>query len=178
MKIWKFQTDANKFDHFIYKNEDDCSKVLWDYKFEGNRIADRWIPLEVDVFKHKKRSDTPTFSIPVLSKRAVDVYKDLIGDVVEFLPLKYDKGDYFLVNVLDVVDCIDFDKAEFIPFESGRVMMFTKYAFKQDAVQGKHIFKIVELPKTEVFVSDEFKRIIEENKLIGFKLQEVWNSEC
>ncbi len=56
-------------------------------------------------------------------------------------------------------------------------MLFTKYHFIESVVKGKHIFKIIDEPARRPFVSDEFKKRVEENNLIGFKFELVWQSE-
>ena len=72
----------------------------------------------------------------------------------------------------------DYEKAEIEKFKSsGRVMSIEKYAFKPEIIKDNHIFKIVEFPKSEVFVSDEFKQKVEEAGLKGFKFELVWDSE-
>lgn len=178
MKIWKLKTDANNYDYFTIPNDDERKKLLFDYVFNGKSIEDRWEPITVEVLEETKRSDTPTFSVPVLSENAVSILGDLIKDVTEILPLNYSKEKYYAINVIDVVDCIDHGKAEYELFPtSNRIMMFTKYAFKPDIVKNKHIFKIPEHPKSYVLVSDEFRNRVLTSGLEGFKFQELWDSE-
>ena len=53
-------------------------------------------------------------------------------------------------------------------------MALKKYEFKEKAVQEKNIFKISDLPRGVIFVSEKFREIIEENSLKGFKLELVY----
>lgn len=180
MKIWKLETDANNYDYFTIPNDEERKKVLFDYCFDGRHIADRWKPIKVEVIEESKRSDTPTFGggRPVLSENAVLILGDLIKGVTEILPLDYSKEKYYVINVVDVVDCIDYEKTKCKMFEnSNRVMRFIEYAFKANAVKGKHIFKIPEHPKSEVFISDEFRDRVLNNGLEGFAFLELWDSE-
>lgn len=149
-------------------------------RFDGTKRSDTWVPIDVQVIEDRRKSDTPGLSsgVPVLSPRAIEVLKDLMGDKVEILPLRCRKGEYYAINVLDVLDCIDYEKAEFERFESsGRIMLFNKYAFNPDCVNGKHIFKIVDEPVRRPFVSDEFRNRVLDNELVGFKFDLVWDSE-
>ena len=177
MKIWLLETDANNYDCFVLSNEKDADIIL--DNFNGKKMADRWVPIEVELFEEKRRSDTPTFSgAPVFSRRAVDILNDLMQEKVEILTLKYIRESYYAINVINVLDCIDYETAQCIRFPtSNRVYGFTKYAFKPQLLKGEHIFKIVEYPKSEVFVSDEFRARILNSDLVGFKFEEVWDSE-
>jgi hypothetical protein len=179
MKIWNWKTDANNFDYLIVPKEKDVEKLVNFYKFDGTTIMNCWEPVQVDVYDKIKRSDTPTFnSGPVLSERGVAILKDLICGSAEILPLKYKREQYYVLNVTNILDCIDYSKAQYIPFSSsGRPMVFTNYAFKYEAVKNEHIFKIIEHPKSNVFVSDYFRNRVIESGLVGFRFEEVWNSE-
>jgi len=46
-------------------------------------------------------------------------------------------------------------------------MEVTKYAFRWEQLEGIHIFRLPELGTSRLFVSDEFKRKVEENGLTG-----------
>ena len=92
--------------------------------------------------------------------------------------MDYSKERYYAINVVQVIDCIDYKKAECIRFKSSnRVMDFTKYAFKPEMVKGKHIFKIPEHPRAYVLVSDEFRNRVLNSGLEGFHFEELWDSE-
>lgn len=180
MKIWKLSTDANNYDNFTIPDELESKRVLFDYKFDGSSIADRWQPVNVEVLEEKKRSDTPTFvsGCPVLSERAVLILGDMLKGVCEVLPLKYCKEQFYVLNVLCIIDCIDYKNAICKMFpNSDRVMRFMKYAFKPDKLVNKHIFKIPEHPQSYVLVSDEFKNRVLDNALEGFEFIELWDSE-
>lgn len=175
MKIWHLGADVNNFDNLT------LIKEKWSVlKFDGTKRFDTWTPIAVRVIEDRKKTDIPGFSpgIPVLSPRAIEVLKDLMGDKVEILPLRCRKGEYYAINVIDVLNCIDYEKAEFERFESsGRIMLFNKYVFKSECVKGKHIFKIIDETKRRPFVSDEFRNRALENELVGFKFELVWDSE-
>jgi hypothetical protein len=128
--------------------------------------------------KKKELGDAPCFTSPVLSKKAVKCLKPLISENVEILPLKFKEGKYFAVNIITVLDAIDYEKSEYITFsDKKRIMLFDKYVFIEEKVANIPIFKIVDEKRRDGFVSDEFKRIVEKNNLRGFKFVLVWDSE-
>ncbi|WP_139796394.1 imm11 family protein [Sporomusa malonica] len=168
--------DVNNFDNLTTLKQEDWELL----RFDGRKLADTWTPIAVRVIEDRKKSDTPGLSggVPVFTPMAIAVLKDLMGDTVEVLPLRCRKGEYYAINVLDVVNCIDYEKADFERFKSsGRIMLFNKYAFKPECVKGKHIFKIIDEPVRRPFVSDEFRNSVLENGLVGFKFELVWDSE-
>ena len=124
-------------------------------------------------------SDAPGFTIPVFSKRALDVLLLCIQDCVEILELVFEEQQYFGINVISVLDVVDYERAKYIKFQSsGRIMVFTKYAFKEcDDLKEHPIFKLVDEPRREPFVSETFKDLVVKNKLTGFKFELVWDSE-
>ncbi len=176
MKVWHWIADVDNFENLTTLKQEDWEKL----RFDGRKLADTWTALAVRVMEDSKISDTPGLSsgAPVLSPRAISVLKDLMKDIVEVLPLICSSGEYYVINVLDVVECVDYEKAEFERYESsGRIMLFNKYAFKPECVKGKHIFKIIDEPVRRPFISDEFRNRVLENGLAGFKFELVWDSE-
>ncbi|MCM1214376.1 MAG: hypothetical protein NC331_04725 [Lachnospiraceae bacterium] len=179
MKIWKLKSDVDKYDN-LEPVKDFSVEEYW--RFDGHELKWGWIPLEVQRMEPEKKlplSDTPGFTIPVFSKRALEVLQPYLQDSAEILELVFDEGDYYGINVIAVLDVVDYEKAKYINFNnSNRIMVFTKYAFKEcDELKRHHIFKIVDVRRTVVFVSEEFKEAVEKNKLTGFEFELAWDSE-
>jgi len=178
MKVWLVGTE-NDFDYLTFKNEKELERFT-DYQFDGNKIINSWTPLKLELFKGEKRSDAPYLSpgVLVVSKKTIEVFSDLLEGAVEYLPVECDNMDYYLINVVNIVDCIDYERSEVKRFSSsGRIMKFKKFAFKDDKVGNNHIFKIPELTKGYIFVSDVLKNRILQSKIAGIGFEEVWNSE-
>jgi hypothetical protein len=161
------------------------------YRISHNEFYDRvgshvnlgdWKPLKMQIHRNKRRKicDNPNFvsGFPVLSEKAVDVVRDFLADKADILPLDCGDEKYFLINIYNKIDCIDYDKTQYTEFESGRVREFQKFAFIHDKLTNESIFKIPEIiGKSMVFVSDEFRERIIGNGLVGFNFIEVWDSE-
>jgi hypothetical protein len=96
---------------------------------------------------------------------------------VEFLPFETPVGPYYGLHV-QYVDCLDISLAEVIRFQSsGRIIEVTKYAFYWEKPEGVHIFRLPELGLSRLFVSDEFKQVVEENGLTGLLFYPVLLAE-
>jgi hypothetical protein len=74
----------------------------------------------------------------MISEKAKQVLKPLIGDNVEFLPLLRNSTSevYYLVHVLNVLDAIDSDKAILKKkLITGLIIGCEKFAFDSNTVQ-------------------------------------------
>ena len=151
------------------------------FSFDGRNHLDTWVPLPVKRMEPEKGlelSDAPGWTFPMFSKKAVNILKPLIRDSVEFLELVFPESEYWGVNVTKVLDVINYEKAQFRTFpNSNRIMVFEKYAFvDSEELRSASIFKIIDEPRRNSFVTDRFKQLVEENKLTGFVFKEVWDS--
>lgn len=179
MKIWKLKSEVDKYDN-LEPVKDFSLEEYW--RFDGHELKSSWKPLAVQRMEPKKKlplSDAPGFTIPVFSKKALEILQMYLQDSAEILDLVFDEGDYYGINVIAVLDVVDYERATYINFNnSNRIMVFTKYAFREcDELKKHNIFKIVDEPRRGPFVSEEFKEAVEKNKLTGFKFELVWDSE-
>ncbi|REE83879.1 hypothetical protein A8990_11658 [Paenibacillus taihuensis] len=148
---------------------------------EGNPLTNQWVELEVELRDKGKPADflRELGGALVVSKRARNVMEQLPNLNVEFLPLKSKDGEFSILNVLTVLDCIDMAQS------NAKSPLHTIYDIKglalvEDIVQGHDIYKI-KLPGGErslasIFVSDRLREIIE-SQLEGFQLINMWDSE-
>ncbi|MFC7443159.1 imm11 family protein [Laceyella putida] len=96
-------------------------------------------------------------------------------DRAEILPLIHLEKKYFAIHVINAIDAVDYDRAVVKELPSGFRLEFEKYAFINEKIEGKHIFRIYldESLMWMVFISDELKKAVESNGLVGFKFTEV-----
>lgn len=81
-----------------------------------------------------------------------------------------DYGNMYLVNVINVNDCVNYDESEFVYFKSlGRIMRIDKFVFHKNKLMDIELFKIPDENKTYPFVTEGLKNIIEEIGLTGFR---------
>lgn len=179
MKIWQLYFDVDKYDNLIPVKEFSVDEIQ---SFDGQRKKNTWVPLPVKRMEPEKElelSDAPGFTIPVFSKRALGVLYPMIQDSVEILELQFSEKEFYGINIISVLDVIDYSKSKYRTFSDGkRIMAFQKYAFKMcEELKETNIFKIVDEKKRRAFVSDKFKQTVEENNFTGFKFRLVWDSE-
>lgn len=178
MKIWQLNFDLDKYDNLIPIREFTVEEIQ---SFDGRSHLKQWKPIQVKRMEPEKGlelSDAPGFIFPVFSRRALNCLEPLINKNVEILPLDFDEKEYFGINIITVLDAIDYEKSIYKTYRDGkRIMAFKKYDFLPDVIKGIPIFKILDEKTRYAFVSDEFKQIVEKNELIGFSFKLVWNDE-
>ena len=87
---------------------------------------------------------------------------------------------YYIVNVLNVIDGLNYEKSEFEKRDDGRPYSINKFSLRPNIVNNISIFKLFledRIYSTEIFVSQEVKDIVEENGLTGFSFEEVWRDD-
>jgi hypothetical protein len=171
MAVYKMVPDTDKY-HRLVLGESGQRIVN---RFLGRSLKKRWKPLSVSIYKSKKWGDFPRLEshVPVFSDKALKILEPLIADSIEALPLISDSKRFFAVHVLDLVDCLDYERSEVKRFPEGNIMRIGWYVFKKGCIDGKHIFRIREAPLKDVLVSEEFKRVVEESKLEGVDFDKV-----
>ncbi len=174
MNIYRLKFDVNN-----YKSIQLCERVDSEFyqMFDGSSIKDNWEIKKVkeyDEDKDLKEGDAPGFTIPVLNQKALDLLFPIIKDDVEILPLKFKDSLLYGINVLNVIDAINYDLSEYRTYRDGkRIMTFKKYVFIDNMIKDENIFKIIDLPRGDIFVSELFYNTVYENKLEGFKLEQI-----
>ncbi len=179
MKIWSLDFLLDDYESFWACEE---ISIAEQRTFDGRSKIDHWgirQMKEGSSRKHMPLANATDFNaiFPVFDTKTLDILRDLIEDTVEILPMEFKGTIWHGINVKRVLDAIDYDKAEITRFSDGQIMMFDKYAFRSEIVRDVPIFKIVDEPVGHVFVSDEFKKRVEESNLTGFKFLPVWDSE-
>lgn len=145
------------------------------YQFQGEKVNNR----EFDTILpsvHKTKKDKPigdVFSVEVssvcLNEKAYKVLKPYLEKHCQIFEILSQDEKIFIVNVTDMIDCLDYDKSEIKRFpSSGRVMRVMKYVFKIEKLMDAIIFKLPEFPKSISYVTEEFKNVVEENDIKGF----------
>ncbi|WP_166241034.1 imm11 family protein [Paenibacillus turpanensis] len=182
MKVWRWGYEADKYDSFTFPN---TTEVMDEYirpHFNGTLIGDKWGEIEFETYRSGKMSSDCTGignKIPIFNDRTVKALKPYLDSNVELLPLKHPTKMFYAVNVIRVIDALDYEKSV-VEYVEGNPNLFkgvSQFAFKLEAIRDYPIFKIPEYKKLRVFVTDSFKEAVEANHLKGFTFELVWDSE-
>ena len=163
------------------------SGEAWDVlqAFDGKqRFAADWIPLEVKYAidrpsdERRPKSAFPLIglsSVLVLSNEAKLLLQKLLLGHGELLPLDCDGERYWAFNTLNLVDVVDLDRSEVDYFEDDRteILNIRRYALKSLDDFSLPIFKVPQMNSVDIFVSEDFRKVVEDAKLDGLAFQEV-----
>ncbi len=184
MKIWIMESELEPYKGYYLQTESDLEiiKKLIDKK----QKIDKWTPLGlISDNKNKETSDTPYFwpytNLLMVSERAKGIIENKYLEYIQFLPVVdlKDNRTYYMANIMSFLDGIDKDKSEFEKLLGVHVVDVIKYVLKEN-VKNAPIFRLYlqgVLMRTKIFVNDEFKRLIEDSKLKGFKFTEIFDFE-
>lgn len=150
------------------------------YEFEGRPVKSRKFdsirPSEYKDEVYKPIGDV--FSIDtssyIINEKAYNVLYPYLKNHSQIFQLKNEDKIFYVINVTDIIDCLDYDKSEIKYFpSSGRIMGVKKYAFHNKKLKNAIIFKLPEFSKNVSYVTEEFKNVVEENYITGFKFKEL-----
>lgn len=116
--------------------------------------------------------DFPNFAtVPTFSARAADSLHECLSSSGELLPLSSNSGHYFAFNVTTVLEVLDQNRSELERFPTGEVMLVRRYAFFEERLRAATIFKVPELLRSLVFVTEPFRDRVLERSLKGFRFE-------
>lgn len=178
MKIWKLTEDVDKYIWFEPVVEMSIDEIR---SFDGRTKYEAWHCLAI---KPKANGITElgnlsAFIIPAFDQRTRELLHEVISNSVEELELTWDGRILSGINVTAVLDVIDYSKSDYETFSDGkRIMRFKKYSFRAcKEIIENNIFRIVDQRRQTLFVTDLFKKVVEDNGLTGFKFELVWDDE-
>lgn len=86
------------------------------------------------------------------------------------------KYSYFIANILRLVDALCLEDSEYFETEIpnlGTIYTVSKFAIYESKVQSSDVFKLSNRQEIPVFVSENFKNIIEKNDITGMSFTEI-----
>ena len=189
MKIWKVKGDINWRECFDV--EDFYNNKLNLYNFHDKDVVEDWPGLKVSFISHKKRIDAcelkniTEFSFFSFLFVCDEYAKNIISqkyNCIQFLPVtpiekEYaEKTNFYLPNVLNVVEVLDEEKSECRYLQDKYLVEVTNYYFKEEALKYPIFYlKVKDHVFLDLFVTDEFKKYTEEANISGFSFEEVFD---
>ncbi len=183
MEVYKIKPDVNQFQSFLPVDD-----AIWKtdvLKFDGNSKLQTWQPPPVYVLYPKKalgnffRISAGAFAFDSAADEMIRGVCEMAG---ELLPLPYKGETYFVLNVLECIDCLDGDSSKWTLTAGGDRIGVAKYMFYKNRFSESSIFKIPETARGELLTVSgrdedvEFKSIVERAGLKGILFEKVWQS--
>ena len=141
---------------------------------DGERHTDDWVPVPVRIVEVNQAalSDFPYFagaSIVVFSTRASTVLADLLEPCGELLPLAVPGGGYLAYNLTCFTDAMDWQQSIVERYPDGTLRNIPTPVFNEELLANTAIFRVKEMMRFQVFVTDQFVDRVAKSKLTGFQ---------
>lgn len=120
-------------------------------------------------------------SFPVVSSRFREILtrcdeRNLAFYAAELISEATGEADdsYSCLNILDNVRCLDWDRGDYeiFPGTENVVLNVRRLAIRQDALRGRHIVRIAEVP-SRILVSSRLRDLAEAAHLTGVAFQDI-----
>ena len=108
----------------------------------------------------------------LLEKKVYRLSADLHDEIYDIFYLKI--GQIYLINVTNYIDAVDYNRAIVKTLLGKYRVSFDKIAFKSDFIENNYIFKVFIDDirySTEIFVSEQFRCLVLDKDLTGFKFE-------
>ena len=196
MKIYELRVDYDNNFASCIEDHDACRRIpgkeeLIDYDldiwFDGTPQFQSWWARKMILCENDDGSVDPVgdfalklgVAVMLLENQAINKLKNFLENV-EILPVDCNFGDYSAINILTVLDCLDYEHSEFgtidIPKPDGRpyIVYITKYAFRKEVIEGHKLFKIYDNPRASMYASQEFVDEVNRLNLTGVSFDLIW----
>jgi hypothetical protein len=114
--------------------------------------------------------------IPIISENFKEFLENELSDEIKFFQIEKiktninDKSQFYLINILEIIDCVDFENSEIKLYEGTSVIeKAQKIKFLEGLINQRNIFRVNRIPK-DYFISNNLADAIISNKLNGIKL--------
>lgn len=164
MKVWELGTHE-KSRQLGFEDISDLKKQSHPLLagFKGTSLSSVWSLPKLKTLKKGRYSDFSNLrsGVVVISQEVYSKLHSFIDNQVEFLAVDCEETNYQLVNVLNVLDCVDKVKSKAETAGNGAVVTYLSMVFNQEKIPGSTlIFKIPELVSRRVYVTDAFLKLV------------------
>lgn len=146
--------------------------------FQGQRIGKAWKMFSAELDPEKQIGNFTDIDPGVLICDAFAYSRvgKAIFEEVEVLPIQVDELEMNVLNVINIVDCLDKNKSNIEYFSDGGVASIKQYSFDTSSLTGVMLFKIPEFSRTEIYASDTFRDLVLDANLTGLDFQNIFCS--
>jgi hypothetical protein len=186
MQLWKIGYEANEYNILTFVDD----RLLTEEKgiYDGRSKIKDWEEIS---FKRQDSSGVAgtnvfwsVMDMPIVDEKVLNIIQSAVKNEIEILPIKIEDKEYsdkqfFIINVVNKLDCIDFDRSKYKTFaDKERIMWFTEYVFKDEVIRNQDIF-IAEGDATlrSVYISNTLKELLENEDIKGFIFELIYDSE-
>lgn len=171
MTIYSLEGSPNAKKGVLLSDEEEYKKLLY---FEGKRKRSAWEPVSASIVGNNS-GDIGDFipfapGILVCNEKALSILRRNCEVEIEALDMQVKGEHYWMINVINVIDCFDEDRAVYrkSPFED-TIVEVNKYSFEASRLSNTFLFKVPQLVRTHVFCTSRFRSLYDSEGLTGLE---------
>jgi hypothetical protein len=177
MKIWRLWGDYNRYANFTSEPDFSLDEVRM---FDGRPMASEW--------KVRKLNSMDANILPVgdvlgfgsrflVNDTIRQIFTNLGITEIEYLRMDYKGTAYYLMNVLETLDCLDREKSDalYSPTTKDRILFVKRYCFYEDRIGDKMIFRLKDEPLRMAFVNETVVSALKKAGIKGFCYELVYD---
>lgn len=170
MRPYEYLCDTDRYHRLVLS---DAQSLEWINQFDGSSASSWWTPPPISVYENKELGNFPYLAgnLPFFDAEAWARTQPLLEGHVEALPLPPPRPDWpelFAINVTTVVDCLDEEASDLTRFND-LILGIGHYVLHEERLADVPIFRIPGYELTTVFVSPEFRALVDDHGLRGLR---------
>jgi len=181
LNIYEIKSDHDVFKFFVFK-PGSTSNYL---NFEGQKLGDSWVPLELEIFEEKGKKKDKRFEdfdascyydgILIVNNNLKVIFENNFNKKIEVLPVNTDTGQYYYINVMNKIKSIkNVDKMSLD--EIMEMVRNNTYIFDIHIVKNQDIFRDTKM-SASYFVTESFINLMNNNQIKGLRYEKVGHAE-
>jgi hypothetical protein len=189
MKVFEVLHESNKYKTLLFEQGiNELKHPL--LRFDGSSIVDEWRPPAVWCqYPKKKQGDfwgIGSCCVPAVTCTAFPTVQSHIEAAGEALSLQFEGVELLIVNVTEVINCLDQDKVQWRDNGDGtrRFNIDAGYHFLPGRFSESSLFRLPETSRSSRFYcversgdpEEDFKAAVEAAKLTGLKFKQIWEA--
>ena len=189
MKIWEIGYDLNRYNLLTFV--DSQRLIELESVYDGRSKLDNWKEISFKKQDNSGVAGANVFKsvihmpITIVDEKALNIIQSIVKkNEIEILPVRIEEQDYseesfFLINVVNKLDCIDFERSKYKTFDDGvRVLSFMELIFKDEVVKKQNIFVAErDALRGTIYISNTLKEMLEKEEVKGFIFELAYDSE-
>jgi len=146
---------------------------IWAYS-KGIPAKNEPVPFAINVCGQKVDFNLTAFGTIVISSKMAQILNHLCQQDIQLIPaiIENDTGKWYVLNVVSVIDCIDYDLSTVQYYQedetdrSGKPRGISKMIIKRNNVVGHHIFKPLNWLVSTI-ISSDLKTVLKKECITG-----------
>jgi len=183
MTVYSVSVDVNRFQTFIPEDPGVWRRGV--LRLDCTPLLSHWTPPDVYVHNPTREQGDFFHLCPggiVVEAQAAERVRNLLEMAGELLPFKHKQRQYYLLNILECVNCLDVENTDWVVDSQSRARIRIKqYQFHRRFSEST-LFKIPETSRGEILCvagikncDDEFKCQVETLGLTGLIFRHIWS---